>query len=120
MQIYAEYILLILQLLIVLGIPFICVVISGRYTRWFFRTWFLFVAWYVLLLILNPLFVSVGVELIDGPELFAAVITGWFPGVFISGLGMLVRKLLLKFKPSLLKTKEKEAIINKRDRAEGP
>ena len=106
--------------LIVFSVPFFYVVITGNFKKGLFQAWFLFVAWYVLLLFLNPLFVPIGIELIDGPELFAAIIVGWLPGLVISGLGILVRKLILKFGPSMLETKEKEIIIERRDSAEGP
>lgn len=68
----------------------------------------------------QPIFCAIGVELIDGPELFAAIIVGWIPGLMLSGLGMLARLLILKLRPSMLKTKEKEIVIEKGDRAEGP
>jgi len=107
MEVFVEY-MLFFQILFVFVIPFICVVISGSIAKGVFGTWFLFVSWYILLLGLNPLFAPIGVELIDGPELFLAVIIGWFPGLIISGLAMLFREPLLRIVRSLRKRTSEE------------
>lgn len=114
MEFIGKYIIPIVGQLIVFIVPFIYVVVTGKFVKGLFRAWFLFIAYYASLLILNPLFVPVGVELFDGPELFAAIIIGWFPGFIISGLGLLARDFLLRIRPSLFKTKGKEIIIEKK------
>ena len=77
--------------------------------------WFLMVASYFILSIpvYNILWHShkelVIESLPEGNSIVAAFFTGWLPGIVISMLALLLRKLIMKFKPSLLNNTEKEA-----------
>ena len=117
MDIFGKYILPILGYLLVFGIPLVCVIVSGSFIRGVFWTWFLLILWYLSWNGLTPIFDSIGEEPVDGPSLFLTVVFGWFYGLIVSGLGILSRKLVLKYRPSLIKKREAE-IIN--ERAEGP
>jgi hypothetical protein len=69
--------------------------------------------------------------LIDGPELFVAIVFGWGFGIIVSVLGMYFREPLLRIGRSLrkrtteetkssLKKKRNDAVVEQEDRAEGP
>ena len=115
MEIFLKYILPALSLIIVLGIPFVYVLLTGRFGKGIGLTWFLLVLWFIILSIpvYNILFHThkeLCIETMpEGNSIVAAVFTGWLHGLVISGLAMLFRKLILRFWPSLLNKTEKEA-----------
>ena len=115
MEILLKYILPILSLIVVLGIPFVYVLKTGKYGKGIGLVWFLMVAWYFILSILvyNILWHShkelVIETLPEGNSIVAAFFTGWLPGIVISMLALFFRKLIMKFRPSLLNKTKKEA-----------
>jgi hypothetical protein len=107
-EIFFKYILPILGLMITLGIPFVYVLLTGRFGKGIGLTWFLIVAWYFILSIpvYHVLWHShkelVIETLPEGNSIMGALFVGPIYGLIVSGLSMLVRVLLLKIKPSLL------------------
>ena len=85
-------------------------------------TWVLNIVWYFILssLVYNVIAETHGdlIEYVpEGNSVAAAVMSGWIVGIVVSGLAILARRLIFKFKPALLK-KSKENITD--GRAEGP
>ncbi|MHC4988938.1 MAG: hypothetical protein ACYTFX_10670 [Planctomycetota bacterium] len=108
MGIFLKYVLPVLGLIIYLGIPFVYVLLTGRFGKGIGLTWFLMVAWYVVLSIpISNVLLHSHKELVletlpEGNSIVAAFFTGWLPGIVISMLALFLRILIMKFGPSLL------------------
>lgn len=115
MEIFLKYVLPALSFIIVLGIPFVYVLLTGKFSRGIGLVWLLSILWFAILSIpvydfLWRIDKDLCIETMpEGNSIIAAVMTGWFPGLIVSGLAMLIRKLILKFKPSLLNKTGTEA-----------
>ena len=108
MGIFFKYVLPVLSIVIVLVIPFVYVLYTGRFRRGVGLTWLLLIVWSVILSIpvYNILWNThkeLCIETLpEGNSVVAATLMGWFYGLIISGFAMLIRKMTSKFRPSLL------------------
>lgn len=123
METFLKYVLPVLSIVITLGIPFIFVFKTQNIYKGMMLTWVLSIVWYFILSIpVYDILWRTNRELCiaylpEGNTAIASIMAGWFPGLIISGLAILARKLILKFKPSLLEKRKKEAA---NERAGGP
>ena len=108
MEIFLKYIMPPLSLIIVFGIPFVYVFLTGRYGKGVLMVWFLMIAWYTILSqpvyeILRRTHQDLCYEYMpEGNTIIASIFTGWIAGAVISVLAYSLRKMILKIKPSLL------------------
>ena len=91
--------------IIVCGIPFVYVLFCGKILKGMFLVWGLSVLYFVIVTI--PIFdlvwyydkeMTKGMP--EGNSIVASILTGWLPGLIISGIAALTRRGIIYFWPT--------------------
>ena len=104
MEIFLRYILPVLGIVIVAGIPFVYVVRSGKLIKGVLLTWVLLVGWMFILSILVYYILwkthqELCIEYLpEGNSIVGALFAGWVNGLIVSAFAMGCRFLILKVK----------------------
>jgi hypothetical protein len=103
MEFFLKHVLPIIGLVLVLGLPFVYVILSGRFVKGITLVWFLSVVWFALLSmpVYNILYKShkdlCVTYLPEGNYVVAAAVLSWIPGIIVSAAAILIRLVIQRF-----------------------